>query len=163
MGDLTLTNNRTLNLTGVLYVTGTVNISNNAIVRCDVSFGADSCLLMADGSIDINNNGVISGSGQSGSYMLVISIISGCNGSGGTGCASGSSGINLGNNVTGGIFYTTNSMILVSNNVDVKAVVGYKLQLSNNAIIQYEQGVADTTFSSGPGGGWNIKSWNEVQ
>lgn len=163
VGNLTLTNSRTLNLTGVLYVTGTVNISNNAIVKCDVSFGADSCILVADGSIDINNNGVISGSGQAGSYMLVLSTISGCNGSGGTGCASGSSGINLGNNVTGGIFYTTNSMILISNNVDVKAVVGYKLQLSNNAEIEYEQGVADTTFSSGPGGGWNVKNWSEIQ
>lgn len=163
VGNLTLTNDRILNLTGVLYITGNVNISNNATIKCDISYGTDSCMLLTDGYFDINNNGYVLGSGQAGSYALVVSTISGCNGGSGTGCASGYSGINLGNNVTSGIFYTTNSMILISNNVDVKAVVGYKLELSNNAYIKYEQGVADTTFSSGPGGGWNVKSWKEVE
>lgn len=163
VGNLTLTNSRTLNLTGVLYVTGNVDISNNGTIKCDVSYGADSCMIITDGYFDINNNGYVLGSGQAGSYALVVSTISGCNGGSGTGCAVGYSGINLGNNVTSGIFYTTDSMIYISNNVDVKAVVGYKLELANNAYIKYEQGVADTTFSSGPGGGWNVKNWNEVQ
>lgn len=162
-GNLTLTNNRTIVLTGVVYVTGTVSISNNATVRCDISFGDDSCVFLADGSIDISNNGVIQGSGTYTSYMLLISTIAGCNGSGGTGCASGSSGINIGNNVTGGIFFTTSSMILISNNATIKAVVGYKLKLSNNAVIRYEPEVGVTNFASGPGGGWNVKTWKEVQ
>ena len=163
VGDLTLTNNRTLNLTGVLYITGTVSISNNATIKCDVSFGADSCVLLTDRSIDVSNNGVVNGSGQSGSYMLLVSTIEGCNGSGGTGCASGSSGINIGNNVTGGIFFTSKSMINLSNNATIKSIVGYKLNIANNAIVRYEQGVANTNFSSGPSGGWNVKSWNEVE
>jgi hypothetical protein len=54
-------------------------------------------------------------------------------------------------------------MIRMANNTVLKAVVGYKLDLSNNSEIQYEQGVTDTNFSSGPGGGWNIKSWKEVE
>lgn len=163
VGNLTLTNGHTLNLTGVIYVTGTVNISNNGVIKCDIAFGADSCVLIADGSIDVSNNGAVNGSGQAGSYVLMVSTIQGCNGSGGTGCASGSSGINLGNNINGGIFYTSNSMINISNNAEIKAVVGYKLNLSNNVEIKYEQGVANTNFASGPGGGWNVKSWNEVQ
>lgn len=162
-GNLAISNGQTIVLTGVLYVTGTVSISNNSTVRCDTSFGANSCVLVADGSIDVSNNGIVNGSGQAGSYMLIISTITGCNGSGGTGCASGSSGINIGNNVTGGIFYTSDSMINLSNNAEIKAIIGYKLNLSNNAEVQYEQGVADTTFSSGPGGGWNVKTWSEVQ
>lgn len=162
-GNLTLTNSASLTLTGVVHVTGTVNISNNGEVKCDVSFGTDSCVLVTDGSIDVSNNGKVNGSGQVGSYALLVSLITGCNGSGGSGCASGSSGINLGNNLTGGIFYTTASMINISNNAEIKSVVGYKLQLSNNAVIKYEQGVANTNFSSGPGGGWNVKSWSEVQ
>ncbi|KKU81899.1 MAG: hypothetical protein UY07_C0007G0053 [Parcubacteria group bacterium GW2011_GWA1_47_8] len=162
-GDLVLTNNRTLKLTGVLYVMGNINISNNGTVKCDVSFGADSCVIVADGWIDAGNNAIFTGSGQTGSYILSVSTIEGCNGGSGSNCAPNYSGINLGNGLGGAIFYTTKSMINLSNNGEIKAVVGYKLNLDNNTEIEYEQGVADTNFSSGPGGGWNVKSWKEVQ
>jgi len=162
-GNLTITNGRVLNLTGVVHVAGDINISNNGTVRCDVSFGSDSCVLIADGYIDASNNAIFSGSGQSGSYILAVSTKEGCNGVSASGCASGYSGINLGNNLTGAVFYTSASMINISNNAAIKAVVGYKLNLSNNAVVTYEQGVANANFSSGPGGGWNVKSWKEVQ
>lgn len=162
-GNLLVTNGQTMNLTGVVYVQGNITVENNSRIRCDVAFGADSCVLLADGYIDGNNNAIFAGSGQTGSYLLAVSTIEGCNGSTASGCATGYSGINLGNNLTGAVFYTTDSMINISNNADMKAVVGYKLNLSNNATITYEQGVADTTFSSGPGGGWNVSSWKEVE
>lgn len=162
-GNLTITNGRTLNLTGVVYVQGNINVSNNATVRCDVSFGADSCVILADGYIDASNNAIFRGSGQTGSYILALTTKEGCNGATASGCASGYSGINLGNNLDGAIFYATDSMVNVANNADMKAVVGYKLNISNNATVTYEQGVADTTFSSGPGGGWNVASWKEVE
>ncbi|MHB1118278.1 MAG: choice-of-anchor R domain-containing protein [Minisyncoccota bacterium] len=163
-GDLTVSNGGTVKLTGVVYVMGNVSISNNSTVRCDASFGADSCVLVADGWIDANNNALFLGSGQTGSYILAISTIEGCNGGSQTSsCTSGNSGINLGNNLRGAVFYTTKSMINMSNNAEVKAVVGYKINLANNAEVEYEDGVADANFSSGPGGGWNVKSWNEVQ
>lgn len=162
-GNLTVTNGRTLNITGVLYVVGNINISNNGTVRCDVSFGADSCVIVTDGYIDASNNANFNGSGQAGSYILGISTIEGCNGGSGAGCASGYSGINLANNLSGAVFYTTKSMINLANNAELKAVIGYKVQLANNTEIEYEQGVADANFSSGPGGGWNVKSWKEVQ
>ena len=163
-GNLTVTNGRTLKLTGVIYVVGNISISNNGTVRCDTSFGADSCVIIADGWIDAGNNANFLGSGTAGSYILSVSTIEGCNGGTQTaGCASGNSGANLANNLTGAVFYTSKSMINMANNAELKAVVGYKLNLSNNTEIEYEQGVADANFSSGPGGGWNVKSWKEVQ
>ena len=162
-GNLSVTNGETMNLTGVVYVQGNITVENGSTIRCDVTFGADSCVLLADGYIDGNNNATFAGSGQTGSYLLAVSTKEGCNGTTASGCASGYSGINLGNNLTGAVFYTTDSMINVANNADMKAVVGYKLNISNNAVITYEQGVADTTFSSGPGGGWNVSSWKEVE
>lgn len=163
-GNLTLGNGNTLNLTGVVYVMGNIIVSNNGKVKCDASFGADSCVLIADGTVDANNNAVFAGSGQSGSYIMVISDKEGCNG--GTqvaGCTHQNSAVNLGNNLTGAVFYTSKSMINIENNGVIKAVIGYKLNLENNAEIQYEQGVTDANFSSGPGGGWNVKSWKEVE
>lgn len=163
-GDLSMGIGKTLVLTGVLYVTGDIHVSNNSTLKCDLSFGADSCIIIADGWINVENNGFFLGSGTAGSYLLGISTIEGCNGGAQLpSCTDDNSGIKLGNNLGGAIFYTTKSMIKIENNAIIKAVVGYKLKLSNNAVIQYETGVTDANFSSGPGGGWNIKNWLEVQ
>jgi len=37
------------------------------------------------------------------------------------------------------------------------------IDLNNNVIITYDSGLADLNFSSGPSGGWNISSWQEVE
>ena len=163
-GNLVISNNRTLNITGVVYVAGNIDISVNSKIKCDASFGTDSCVLVTDGFVEAENNAIFAGSGQSGSFVLVVSDKEGCNG--GTqvaGCATNNSGVSLGNNLTGAVFYASKSMVNIANNAIIKAVVGYKLKLNNNAEIQYEQGVTDANFSSGPGGGWNVKSWKEVE
>lgn len=164
-GDLVVTsNNKTLTVTGVLYVQGNIDVSNGSTIRCDVSFNTDSCVIVADGWINAGNNSNFQGSGQTGSYILAVSTIEGCNGgSQVASCGAGNSGISINNNLTGAVFYTTKSMIDLANNAELKAVVGYKLNLSNGTEIEYEQGVANANFSSGPGGGWNVKSWKEVQ
>lgn len=164
-GDLTVTsNNKTLTVTGVLYVQGNIDVSNGSTIKCAASFGADSCVIITDGWINAGNNSNFQGSGTAGGYILGVSTIEGCNG--GTQiatCGSGNSGISINNNLVGAVFYTTKSMIDLANNAQIKAVVGYKLNLANNTEIQYEVGVANANFSSGPGGGWNVKSWKEVQ
>ena len=163
-GNLTVTNGATLKLTGVIYVVGNVEVSNNGTLKCDASFGANSCMFVTDGWIDAGNNANFNGSGTAGSYVLGVSDIEGCNGGSQTaGCTVGNSGINLENNLAGAVFYASKSMVNLSNNAQLKAVIGYKLNLANNTAIQYEQGVANANFSSGPGGGWNVKSWKEVQ
>ena len=163
-GNLSVTNGATVKLTGVIYVVGNVDVSNNGTLKCDASFGANSCMLVTDGWIDAGNNANFNGSGTAGSYILGVTAIEGCNGGSQTsGCASGNSGINLSNNLTGAVFYASKSMVNLSNNAQLKAVIGYKLNLANNTTVQYEQGVANANFSSGPGGGWNVKSWKEVQ
>lgn len=163
-GNLSITNGATVKLTGVIYVVGNVDVSNNGTLKCDTSFGANSCMLVVDGWIDAGNNANFNGSGTTGSYILGVTAIEGCNGGSQTAsCATGNSGINLANNLTGAVFYASKSMVNLSNNAELKAVIGYKLNLANNTEIEYEQGVANANFSSGPGGGWNVKSWKEVQ
>lgn len=166
VGNLTLDNDKYLNITGVLYFTGNIDIKNNSEVRCDASFGTNSCIIIADGWIDTGNNTTFNGSGQAGSYVMALSAIEGCNGEGGLSWCGGDendAGIILDNNVTGAIFYTTKSMIILENNTNVKEIIGYKVKLKNNAFIRYETGLMNANFSTGPSGGWNIKSWKEVE
>lgn len=163
-GDLHIDGGETMIIRGTLHVTGNVNIENNSIVRCDPGFLSKSCVMIVDGSVDINNNSNLTGSGFAGSYLMVLSTKQGCLGGSGTGCAPNFSAIQVANNVSGAIFYTTDSMIDIANGATVTAVVGYKLQLSPNSTIMYDPLLALVTFSpsvSGGTGAWNVNNWNE--
>jgi len=163
IGDLNLiTNNKTLTVTGTLYVTGNVDIGNGASVRCGSSYGSDSCLIVTDGWVHVENNGTFAGSGQAGSYVMLLTTIEGCNGSGSE-CTHHGAGLDLHNQATGAIFYASNSMAHLHNGVQVSAITAYKLELENTAVIRYEIGIANTNFSGGPGGGWNVDSWVEIE
>jgi hypothetical protein len=164
VGNLVLDNKRHLNITGVIYVTGRITVQNSSTMKCAASFGSNSCMVIADGPIRPYNNAAFNGSGQSGSYLMMLSTVEGCNGGiEQPECTTGNAGIYLDNNVTGAIFYTTDSMIFLDNSVNIKEAIGYKMYLNNSAIIRYESGLVNADFSSGPSGGWNIKSWKEIE
>lgn len=148
-GSLVLSNSATLKMTGTVYVQGGITISNNSKVVLDSAYGPYSGVLLADGIITIANNSVLSGSGTSGSYVLVLST------------SASNSAINVANNGNGAIFYTSAGGIILSNNVVVKEVTGYKITLSNNVTIEYESGLVNVFFSAGPGGSWQVTSWKE--
>lgn len=61
------------------------------------------------------------------------------------------------------IIFSRQGLIKVQNNAKFKEISGYALTLKNNTKIVYEKGLADSNFSVGPGAGWQIKSWREVQ
>ena len=163
-GNLTVDNGKVLTVSGTLYVHGNVNISNNGTVVCDLGYGSASCIIIADGYINASNNSVFQGSGISGSYIMLLSTIKGCLGVSGAACTTNFSGIELSNNISGALFYTTDSLIDISNNALVTAVVGYMIKLQNNAEIRYDSKVAGLNFApaaSGGTGGWNVNRWHE--
>lgn len=164
-GNMVLGNNIDLTITGTVYVQGTVTLSNNVDVRLDPAYGANGGILIADGFVNLGNNVTFQGSGQAGSYFLLIST-NDCNGTNsptGLSCTTANSAIELGNNVGSVIIYGSRGQVHVSNNGGAKEITGYKLVLDNNATVTYETGLANANFSSGPGGGFQINSWREVE
>ncbi|MDP3962880.1 MAG: choice-of-anchor R domain-containing protein, partial [bacterium] len=157
-GNLDLTaNGVVLTLTGTVHVKGYVDISNGSTVQLDSSYGAESGVLLADSWIEIANNGIFRGSGQSGSYVMLLSF-SDCLGSGGS-CSTNDAAIELHNNALGAIFYAAGGLIYVHNGVNATELTGYKMQLIQTASITYEQGLANAQFSAGPGASWQIQTW----
>lgn len=148
------TNNKILTITGTMYVHGTIDISNGSSIRCAASYGVNSCLVVTDSSIHLQNNGIFQGSGTSGSYLTLLTTVSG----GGH----HNSAIDLHNNASGAIFYAGNGMIYLHNNVSALQLTAYKIHLENNATLIYEAGLADINFSSGPSGGYDVQQWKEV-
>lgn len=152
-GDLSIDNGATLIVTGTLWVTGQFQTSNNTAVRLDSGYGANSGVIVGDGNIDISNNATLLGSGQAGSYIMIIAAKN----------ASGSQVLDVSNNSTGAIFYAPHGRIHFNNNAGAKEVSGYGFDLDNNATITYESGLQNVHFVSGPGASFKVKSWKETE
>jgi hypothetical protein len=154
--NLSITGKKTLKLRGTIYVTGDISICNQCQILLDeAAYGASSGVLLADGKISVENNAVLDGSGLSGSYLLLLSTNNSQN--------PASPAINVANNAEGAIFYSTDGIIALKNNMKVHEITGYKIDVSNSAEIEYESGLQNAFFSSGTGGSWEVSSWEELE
>jgi len=152
-GNLTVDNNAILTVTGVIWVVGEVQLSNNCIVRLSSGYGTLSGMIVSDGEIDISNNCVFQGSGQAGSHIMLLSAKN----------APTDEVIDVSNGSVGVIYYAAHGLIHLSNNAAAKEATGYGITMDNNAVITYETGLGSTLFSTGPSGGWSIQSWQEIE
>jgi len=154
-GNLNIGDKASLNMTGIVYVQGNITMDNRTKIQLDSEFGSLSGIIISDGKIQINNNANTEGSGEQGSFLMMLSTNSSIDLS--------NPAIDLYNNAEGAIFYASNGVIYLHNNMNIREATGYKLVLSNNAIISYDIGLENINFSSGPGGGWSVGDWREVE
>lgn len=145
-----------LTINGTVYVQGKMSVSNGSQIKCGAGYGPESCIIVVDGSIDLSNNATFAGSGESTSFVLLLSN-STCDGLLGSNCAPNTSAIYVKNNANGVIFYAPDGRIHLSQNVSLTEATGHSLHLENGANVTYQQGLVDTKFSSGPGAGWQYK------
>lgn len=150
-GDLTINNKATLTVSGAIWVEGNMLVDNNAIIKLSSGYGSSEGLIIVDGTITIQNNSIFQGSGSDDSYILALST------------SNSSSAISLGNNAGAVILYASNGTIDVLNNGQAKSLNGNYVHLNNNAVITYDDGIANSNFISGPSGSWNINGWKEVE
>jgi uncharacterized protein (UPF0333 family) len=158
-GNLTLDNHSKLKLAGPVWVKGDIILDNGSKVIVDSSIGDSGTVLIADkpsfttttGKLSLSNGSVGEGNGQSGSWMLFISTYAG-----------NEYAIDVLNNASSSIFYAPYGTIHINNNAHLLALTGYLIALDNNAIIDYENGLQDATFSDGPGGSWVYQAGSYV-
>lgn len=158
-GNLTIPNNGTLYLDGAVWVAGSITINNGATVRLSSSYGNSSGILLSDGKVIIGNNSSFIGSGQSGSYIMVLTT-SDCPTS--PSC-SGGNAIELSNNAGAVILNAQNGTLNINNNGGTKEAVAKTILMGNGATVTYESGLSDLNFSSGPSGSFSIDSWQEIE
>lgn len=150
-GELIVDNGSTLEVTGTLWVVGKITLKNNATVRLAQSYGPFSGMIISDDIILLDNGSISEGSGEEGSYIMYLST------------SNSSQAIEVKNGSEAAIVYTNNGTIKIHNNAFLVEVVGYGVNLQNNAVITYEIGLDNVVFSSGPGGGWAMINWKEIE
>ncbi|MCK5592350.1 MAG: hypothetical protein KAI72_10385, partial [Candidatus Pacebacteria bacterium] len=137
-GNFSIVGGDVFTMSGVVYITGNIEPGVNAVIQCDPLFGEQSCVLISDGYVDISNNVAFSGSGNSKSYLMILTTAENCLGGVQTAsCGPENSAIYIKNNATGAIFYASDSLIHISNGVNLTSAVGYKFRLDNTAKVIY--------------------------
>lgn len=158
-GNLTISNGATMTLTGRVWVQGKVVLSNNSKIKLSAGYGTQDEVILVDGIIDINNNGIFENSGTTGSYIMAITtsncpLDASCN---------GANAINLSNNAGAVVLNAQRGTIHINNNAELIEATAETLYLNNNAVITYQSGLANMNFSTGPSGSWSIQSWKETK
>jgi hypothetical protein len=138
-------------MTGTLWVTGNLTMTQSSILELDTAYGNLSGAVIVDGLIDLNNTAKARGSGVEGSYLVLISI------------NSADPAISIDNTFEADILFALNGWVNVKNSTNIREITGYGIHIRNSAGLVYEVGLADSSFSSGPGGSWTVTDWKEVE
>lgn len=162
IGPLKITGNLIINanlvIDNTVYVEGTISTSNNIHVSLNPSYGPNGGIIITDKPVNLSNNVVFEGSGTAGSYLMLITT-SACPTAG---CTS-TNALEIANNVGAVILNAQNGTAHINNGVDLNELVANKIIMDNNASVVYDSGLANTTFTSGPQGGWNVYTWSEIE
>ena len=159
-GNLTLNNNDVLILTGAVWVTGTITTNNHTNINLGSAYGSDDGILITDKYASISNDTTFNQGGIDDSFIILVAT-SDCPTT--TAICGGNNAISVQNNAGAVILYAPYGTLSLSNNASLSSAAAYKINLSNNANIVYDFGVVDSNFVSGPSGGWNMQSLQEIE
>ena len=154
-----------LTLAGAVWVEGTIRTKSGPKIYVDPSLSGKSIPFIADkpgdrttsSKIIIINSAEFFGAGDN-SFILMISQNNSAE-NGGTEIA-----IEGGNNAGGDLLvYAAHGEIRIKQSLTLKEVTAYRIRLQNSAEVIYESGLASLLFTSGPGGGFEVESWGEIE
>lgn len=157
-GSITLPSNCTVTVGSPIWVTGNLSMTNSDIVKLNPSYGGSSGVVVVSNFVTINNSNHVQGTGTNGSYEILVSNYDSKDD------PYHNAAITFSNGGNTGIVYTNLGIIQIANNNDLTEITGWQLNLSNNVIVTYDQGLANAFFSSGPGGSFSVvKGTYQVQ
>lgn len=149
-GDLILSGTAELVVTGTLWVTGEIKLSNTSKIRLHGSYGSNSGVIVAGvdestsaGYIELSNSAQVLGSGSPSSHVMLLSQRE-----------MGSNAIKTTNSSAVAILYAGEGQIEIANSAALKEITANKLKITNSATVTYESGLQNVNFASGPGGSW---------
>jgi hypothetical protein len=158
-------NSTDLIIAGPVWIKGNLSFSQGPNIVASSSLGTRSVQVIVDkvtnrltsSQVSVNQSTNFN-SGNVKSYTVIISMNNSAE-LGGTEKA-----INLGQTTTGKLLvYAPHGLIDIAQSTSLKEITGYKIKTANSSNIIYESGLVNLLFTSGPGGGFTIDFWKEVE
>ena len=149
-GNITLPSNCTTTIQTPIYITGSLTLNGNDRIKLDPTFGSASGVIISDNFVNITNNNIIQGTGSSGSFLTLISDFNSKDD------PTHRVAIDITNNGNTGMLYSNLGAISIGNNNSFISITAWKIILSNNVSINYDQGLSGAFFTSGPGGSFSV-------
>ncbi|MBI2595159.1 hypothetical protein HYW46_00290 [Candidatus Daviesbacteria bacterium] len=150
VGSVRLTSHCLVNVTAPVWITGNLDMQEDVILRLDPSFGSSSGVVIADGFIELDKDGKALGSGTQGSYLILISNFNSKDDPGRR------DAIKIKREGNTGVLYSGLGKISLSKENHITSITAWKVKISKDAVIEYDQGLAGTFFSFGPSGSFSI-------
>lgn len=153
-------------INGPIWIEGNLDFTQGPELRVDPSSGRYSVQIMVDNptnhltssKISINNSTDFEGSGDDRSYIMLMSFNESAS------LAGTEKAINVAQSANGDVIvYAADGLIDIGNNIDLREVTAYKINVSNGSSITYESGLASLLFTSGPGGGYVLDDWQQAE
>lgn len=157
--------NAIVTIAGPVWVSGNITFQTGPTIRMSPSLGSTNVAIIADNPsnrltssiVSIGQSTILEGSGSPGSFVFLISQNNSAE-NGGTIDA-----ISMNQGSAAMVTYASHGQISLSQSVSLKEVTAYKIVLSQSANVIYDRGLPSTIFQSGPSGGYELLSWEEIR
>ena len=159
-GNLYVGGGGTLTQAGTLWVLGNVSFDGGGKLKLASSYGTASGVLVANGTVSIGGGASLTGSGQSGSYPMILSTSS-CPYASSCGGESNGNAIALSGGASSVILVAENGALSIEGGSNIKEATAYQITATGGATLTYDSGIANMLFTNGPSGGYTIGSWKE--
>ncbi|MFC1623664.1 hypothetical protein ACFL05_00915 [Patescibacteria group bacterium] len=163
-GSLIIGSGKTIFLEGTVYVKDNIEMSNNSEIKLGSSYGeSGSGTIISDGWIYMAQGVLLNSPRTTDGHIMLLSLAD-CDGIVfEPQCTYEGASISASNNTQADILTAPFGLIRMKQNVSAVSLVGERLKLDENLILNYEQGLSNVDFSSGPGGTWELSSWREIE
>ncbi len=160
-GNLLVDGGGTLTLTGTLWVQGKITLTGGAKLKLSTIYGANSGAIVSDNYVSIGGGSTFSGSGTDGSYPFLITT-SNC--PVGPSCA-GNNAIYLSGGAGTVALVAQSGTVQINGGSSLKAVTANQIVMSGGATLEYDSGLINENFFSGPGGSWEMtpQTWQLLE
>ncbi|MBI2020284.1 hypothetical protein HYS94_02580 [Candidatus Daviesbacteria bacterium] len=149
IGDVNFDSGCRVTIKSPIWITGNLTMNSNNVLTLDSSWGAGSGVMVVDGTIEMNSNNHLNGTGVGTSLLMGLSNYnSPQNG--------GLAAIKVNSNGNTGVYYASSGIIEPGTANSFKELTAWGIRLVSNSVIDYETGLSSTLFTSGPTGAYTL-------
>lgn len=154
-----------ITIAGPVWIEGNLDFSSGPSIIASPALGSKSVAIIVDkesnrttsSKIRVNQSTNFTSSNAS-SYILLLSM----NNSAALGGVE--KAIDVGQSANGKVLvYAGYGLVDLGNSISLKEVTAHQIDISNGASVIYESGLLSLLFTTGPGGGYVINRWEEVE